>query len=341
MGRAERVTEFALASALCVLVLALCVTTPRFATQENALTILAQSAKVLIVAVPFAMLLISRNVDFSVGATVALSSALVGSLMVDGELAWPLACALTMAAATLVGLTNGVLCAVLGLSPIVVTLGMLGFLRGLGLIIAGDSFPSGFSHDFAYLGQGRLHFLDLPIPVVIAAFLFVVAWLFYYRTRRGRHCQVIGAGPHASFLSGIPIKRLSLSLYVATALSAGLVGLITASELDSGTAQVGVEFELTVLTAVLLGGVAFDGGRGSLVGVLLGTVFVYTLANGFTLWGLSNDATRLANGIVLVAAAGLQATAVWYARRNGPGLSWRGSKDRRVLALGRSRGGVS
>lgn len=324
----ERVSETALALALAVLVVVLAATTERFATSGNLLTIAQQSAKVLIVAVPFAMLLIARYVDFSVGSTVALCCVLGGKLMDDGGMAWPLACALTLAAAAVIGLLNGWATAYLGFSAIVVTLGMLGLLRGLAFVLAGDRYSSGFPHGFAYLGQGRISGIDLPIPVLLAALMFGVAWVFYYRTRRGRHAQAIGAGPTASYLSGIPSQRIVLALYVLCALAAGLVGLMTASELGSGTATVGDGFELTVLTAVLLGGVAFAGGHGTLVGVLLGTVFVYVLANGFTQWGLGTDEVRLANGGVLIVAAGLQAVAGRVAAR-GTGEATAGLARRR------------
>jgi ribose/xylose/arabinose/galactoside ABC-type transport system permease subunit len=193
---------------------------------------------------------------------------------------------------------------------------MLGTLRGLAFVLQDESgASSGLPHGFKYLGQGRLELLDIPIKVLVAVAVLTLGSLFLYRTRKGRHTQAMGANPAASFLVGIKVERTALALYVALGLAVGLAALITISDLDSGPPDVANGFELTVLTAVLLGGVAFTGGRGSMLGVALGVLFIHVLANGFTLWGLSTDAVRVANGLVLVAAAGLQSLAWWLAGR--------------------------
>jgi ribose transport system permease protein len=119
---------------------------------------------------------------------------------------------------------------------------------------------------------------------------------------------------------GIKVNRVALGLYVATGLAVALGAIIQISELDSGPADVSEGFEIQVLTAVLLGGVAFTGGRGSLIGIVLGALFINTLANGFVQWGLTADEVRLTNGLVLVGAAGLQALAAWLAGRRGSSL---------------------
>lgn len=305
----DRLPELGLLVALAALVLALVATEPGFRTRSNLLLILDQSAVVLIVAVPFAMLLIARNVDLSVGSALAVCGVVGGNLLVDGTNTF-LACVVVVLAAAGIGLVNGLLCTYLGFSPIVVTLGMLVALRGLAFMLQPDDrFTTGFSHAFAFLGQGRFVFGDIPIKVAIAAVVLIVGCLFLYRTRKGRHAQAIGANPSAAFLSGIHVNRTALGLYVATGLGVGLAALITISELDSSPPDIANGFEITVLTAVLLGGVAFTGGRGSLWGVLLGVLFIHTLSNGFTFWGLTTDQVRLANGLVLVLAAGLQALA--------------------------------
>lgn len=312
---AARLPEYGLLAALGILVVALAITEPRFRTSDNVLTILDQSSVVMVVAVPFAILLIARYIDLSVGSAIAVAGVVGARVMTSGPgtLAGIL---IVLAVGLLVGVFNGVLCTYLRFSPIVVTLGMLGTLRGLAFVLQDDSGASeGLAHGFKYLGQGRLELLDIPIKVLVALAVLAIGSLFLYRTRKGRHTQAMGANPAASFLVGIKVERTALALYVALGLAVGLAALITISDLDSGPPDVANGFELTVLTAVLLGGVAFTGGRGSMFGVTLGVLFIHVLANGFTLWGLSTDAVRVANGLVLVAAAGLQSLAWWLGGR--------------------------
>jgi ribose transport system permease protein len=310
-----RLPEYGLLAALVLLVGALTATEPRFRTSDNLLTILDQASVVMIVAVPFALLLIARHIDLSVGSAIAMTGVVGARVMTSG--AGPVAgIAVVLALAVLIGTVNGVLCTYLRFSPIVVTLGMLGALRGLAFVLQDDSGASeGLGHAFKYLGQGRLEFLDIPIKVLVAAAVLAVGWVVLYRTRKGRHIQAIGANPAASFLVGIKVERTALALYIATSLAVGIAALVTISDLDSGPPDVANGFELTVLTAVLLGGVAFNGGRGSILGVMLGVLFMHVLSNGFTLWGLGTDQVRVANGLVLVAAAGLQALASWLGGR--------------------------
>jgi ribose transport system permease protein len=302
----ERMAELGLLAGWLVLVLALALTEERFRTQSNAMLILDQAAPVLLIAIPFSMLLMARHIDLSVGSSLGFT-AVVGSHLLAGGTNVALACAAIVGLAAAIGALNGVLCTYMGFQPIVATLGMLGVLRGAALMAGGDAYATGFPHEFRYIGQGWIRYIDVPVSVAIAFVTLVVALAYYYRTRHGRHARAIGGNPNAAFLSGIKINRVALSLYVATGVGVGLAALVSLSQLDSGPPTTGTELEITVLTAVLLGGVAFDGGRGSLLGVVLGTLFIYTLSNGFTQWGFSTDEVRLVNGAVLVFAAGLQA----------------------------------
>jgi ribose/xylose/arabinose/galactoside ABC-type transport system permease subunit len=311
-----RLPEYGLLAALVLLVGALAVTEPRFRTSDNILTILDQASVVMIVAIPFAMLLIARHIDLSVGSAIAVTGVVGARVMTSGG-GTMAGIAVVLALALLIGTINGALCTYLRFSPIVVTLGMLGALRGLAFVFQDQGSASAdLGHAFKYLGQGRLELLDIPIKVLVAAAVVAIGWLVLYRTRKGRHIQAIGANPAASFLVGIKVERTALGIYIATSLAVGLAALVTISDLNSGPPDVANGFEITVLTAVLLGGVAFNGGRGSILGVMLGVLFIHVLSNGFTLWGLSTNQVRVANGVVLVAAAGLQALATWLGGRS-------------------------
>jgi ribose/xylose/arabinose/galactoside ABC-type transport system permease subunit len=310
----QSLPECGLLVAFLALVVALVATEANFRTSSNILEIFDQASITLIVAVPFAMLLIARHVDLSVGSAIA-AIGVIGARLLNGGTNTLVACAAMLGIALLIGLVNGTLCSYLRFSPIVVTLGMLAGLRGLAFLLEDNNYDVGFSHAFHFIGQGRFRLGDVPIKVVIAAAVVGVGAVFLYRTVGGTHVKATGANPTAAFLVGVKVKRVGLGLYVATALAVGLAAIIQISELDSGPANVSDGFELTVLTAVLLGGVAFTGGRGSLLGVVLGVLFIDTLANGFVHWGFTTDQVRMTNGGVLVLAAGMQAFAAWVGGR--------------------------
>ncbi|WP_060881082.1 ABC transporter permease, partial [Streptomyces scabiei] len=208
-----------------------------------------------------------------------------------------------LAVGAAVGAVNGVLCCYLGLSPFIVTLGMLAAVRGL----AQQLFPlplSGFGDGFAWLGGARI--AGIAAPVVVAAAVLVAGALFLAYTPTGRHVFAIGVNREAAYLSGIDVRRTPFALFVVTGTAAALAGAIKASVLDSVVAGTsGTGFELTVLTAVLLGGVALSGGSGSVLGVLLGVLFLGCLQNGLTLLSVPTFWQQMAQGVALVAGAAL------------------------------------
>ncbi|MET8978062.1 ABC transporter permease [Streptomyces sp. NPDC004539] len=299
-----------LIAVLAVLVPAFQLSTGSFLDPSNLSGIATDAATLAIVAVPLALLVISGYLDLSVGSTLALGGLVAGRLASDGQ---PpvVAVAGALAAGAAVGAVNGVLCCYLGLSPFVVTLGMLTAVRGL----AQQVFPlplSGFGSGFAWLGGARI--AGLTAPVVIAAAVLVVGALFLAWTPTGRHVFAIGVNREAAHLSGIDIRRTPFALFVATGVAAALAGAIKASVLDSVVAGTsGAGFELAALTAVLVGGVALTGGSGSVFGVLLGVVFLGGLQNGLTLLNVPTFWQQMAQGTALIAGAAL----AYFAPRPG------------------------
>jgi ribose transport system permease protein len=316
------VSEYGLIALLTALVAALSFTEPRFLRQSNILLILEQSSSLTIVAVPFAMLLMARHIDLSVGSALALYGVIASKLMADQAWSPIVAAPAVLVLGAGVGLVLGVLATRLSFHSFVMTLGALTAFRGLAFLLQGPRYSAGLPHSFRYLGQGRFRFLDIPVPVAIAGGVFLVAIAYYYRTRHGSHARAVGANPAAAFVSGIDVDRMIVTLYVMVGMAVALAALIQTSKLNAGPASVGRGFELQVLTAVLLGGVAFEGGRGSLHGVVLGAVFINVFNNGLQQWGVSSNAAQMWNGMILAAAAGFPAlTALWLNRRRpGSGL---------------------
>ncbi|GER23753.1 ribonucleotide-diphosphate reductase subunit alpha [Zafaria cholistanensis] len=290
---------------LILLVVGVQLSTGSLLTWQNMRGVLLDASVIAIAAVPCALLIIAGYIDLSVGASLALGGVVAGHVMHGSLASAPLAVVLAMAAGALVGLVNAVLSTVLGLSPFITTLGMLTAVRGADQLLS--PLPlSGFDASFQFLGIGSV--AGIPVPVIIATLVMVLATLFLAATPAGRHVYAIGVSREAAFLSGIAIRRIPFFLYVASGAMAALAGAVTAARLNSAPAgQLGLGFELTVLTAILLGGIALTGGEGSMLGVLVGVLFLGLLGNSLTLLGVTSFWQNVASGLALVAAIGITA----------------------------------
>ncbi len=278
-------------------------TTGSFFTQSNLLVVLEQVSVLGMVAVPGAMLLVSGNLDLSVGSVAGLAAAMFGEF--DKVFGWPIL--LSFIGALLVGAAwgtmNGVLIAYLGFSPVIVTLGGYAGAAGLAQTITSDSTRSGFGPVFNQLGNGTL--AGIPVPGVIFVVVFLAGTYVWYEMRTGRHLIAIGANKEAAKALGVATRRLPCVIYILSGTAAALGGLIVTSQLDGASVQIGVGLELQVLTAILLGGVAFTGGRGSLWGTLAGILFIGVLDDGLILINVGPYVADLAVGAALVVAAAL------------------------------------
>lgn len=274
-----------------------------FLTLNNFLDIGVQSSIIGLVAVTSAILLLTGYVDLSIGSTLALAAVVTGLLLSSGSY-WALAILAGLGVGLAVGVLNGVLVCLLGFSAIIVTLGMLTAIRGAAIAVS-DQTPSGFGSAFAQLGNGSI--LGIPVPILIVGTAFALGGLFLRYSVYGRHVYAIGVNREAAFLSGIAIRKIPFVIFALTGMSAALGGIILASRIDAAPAStIGNGLELDVLTAVLLGGVAFGGGRGSIFGVLLGVLFLAILQNGLTLLNVPSTYALIAKGSVLVAAAAFE-----------------------------------
>ena len=277
---------------------------PNFVSLGNASDVLRLCAPVMVVAVGMAFLLIMGHVDLSVGSTLALSAVVVGLLMKNLGVPPLPAIVAAIAVSALVGMINGLLITRIGLSPIIVTLGMLTGVRGIALLLAPNNIYAFFSDDFAAISySGIFGFPDFGIIAVVVVLIggFVLAW-----SPAGRHALAIGVNEEAAFLSGINVHLTILLAYVLTAASAGIAGVMYAMLLNSApSGTLGLLFELDVLTAVMLGGVAFNGGRGTIRGVVMGVLFLAILQNGLILLSVPTSVGFVIKGIALIAAASL------------------------------------
>jgi len=277
----------------------------QFWRSSNLKVILLQVSIVGIVAIPGAMLVLSGYVDLSVGSVAVLAVAVFGDVVKVDHQSVAVGIIAALAAGTGWGLMNGFLISYLEFSPIVVTLGGYAGARGAAEAITHDVTQYGFGSSFGVLGNGTV--AGLPVPGVIFIVAFLLGAYVWYVIPTGRHLTAVGADKAAARSLGVPVRRLPFALYILSGFASAAGGLILTSQLDGASLSIGIGLELQVLTAILLGGVAFSGGRGSLWGVLFVVFFVGVLNDGLILMNVGPYYANLAVGIVLVLAAGSDA----------------------------------
>lgn len=277
----------------------------KFFTFSNFRLVALQTSAIATLAVPSALLLMAGYVDFAVGSITGLSAVILGKLL--GQMDIVPAITIVILIALGIGLLQGVLAVPLGFPAIVVTLGFFTGVRGLAFVVSGGRTSFGFGETFAIIGRGRIRLLEIPVPIAIAGVTLLLGAIFLYKTKWGRHVVAIGVNPVAAFRAGIKIKLIPVLLYMATAGASAVAALILVSRLNSAPPPLGEGLELDVLSAVLLGGVAFGGGRGNLLGVASGVLFIGILNNGLLLFGVAPFWFRVSSGAALVVAAGLDA----------------------------------
>ncbi|MGO4384710.1 ABC transporter permease [Specibacter sp. RAF43] len=308
LGTYQRVTKFLIENPLLVLLIvmvgAIQIATGSQLTWMNLRGIFLDGAIIAIVAVPCAMLIIAGYIDLSVGSTLALGGVVAGKIMAGGGNAG-VAILAAVAVGVVVGFVNAIVTTRFGLSAFITTLGMLTAVRGVAQLVSPLPVNT-FGSAFGFLGVGNI--AGIPVAVWIAGLCLVAAAVFLTLTPSGRHVYALGVNKEAAYLSGINIKRLPFVLYMFSGGAAGLAGAVTVARLNSAPAgQLGIGFELTVLTAVLLGGVALTGGEGNMFGVIVGVLFLGFLNNGLTLLGVTTFWQNVASGIALIAAIGIAA----------------------------------
>ncbi|TMR16507.1 ABC transporter permease [Nonomuraea turkmeniaca] len=285
---------------LAVVFVLLSLTAPNFLSAGNLLDVARQISFTGLIAFGMTLVIIAGEIDISVGSAIAFGSALFGMLAVDQE--WPLwlAAIAVCALGALIGVGAGLLRALLNVPSFIVTLALFSALSGLALLMT-DSIPIPITDaGFAALGTGSV--LGVPIPALIMAVVFVAFWLLANRTTFGRSVYAVGGNAEAAHLSGIPVARVRAVLFGTTGLLAAVSSLLQTSQLGSGNPTIGIGVEFAVITAVIVGGASLYGGRGSMVGTLLGVVLIGILNNGMVLLGVNSYAQNVANGAIVLLA---------------------------------------
>ena len=270
-----------------------------FLSIDNFVNILRQIAVVAIIAAGMTFVILSGGIDLSVGAVMALCGTVAAGLMAGGTTP-----SLAFAAALLIGVAagavNGVLVAYARMPSIIVTLATMGIARGLALIYSGGYPIDGLPAWVSILGSGSV--AALPVAGLIMVVVFVVAWIVLARTAFGRYVYAIGGNEAATRLSGIRVGRAKLAVYLISGATAAVAGLVMTSRLMSGQPNAGAGFELDAIAAVVLGGTAIAGGRGSVIGTLVGALLLGVLNNGLNMMGVDPYVQNVIKGGIILLA---------------------------------------
>ncbi len=294
---------------LVVLFVFFSLTSPYFFNADNLVNILQNVARIGIIACPATILLIAGQFDLSVGSiagftamAMAVAAAPVGVTKTPFAMGLPLEVALALAigAALLVGLINAVSVTVLRINALITTLGTLAIFRGLTKVL-GDGQTIRID-GFGSLGVTRI--LEIPIPVYIFAAVTVACFLILRYTTYGRSMYAIGASPTAARLAGIRTGRAIFIGFILSATMAGVSGLILLSQVGGASVNAGIGLELSVVTAVVLGGASLAGGRGGIVGTILAVLIVGVLGNGLIQLRIPSFWIEVFGGVLLLAAVG-------------------------------------
>jgi ribose transport system permease protein len=272
---------------------------PELLTVGGLASVLDSSALLGIGGVAVALLLVAGQFDLSVGSGSAFTGVMMAYMVVNHGFSTTTAVLLVLAAGLGIGVINGFFVTVVGVNALITTLGMLAVLRGLGKVVSGGQ--TLILENFSALGTSR-PFWNIPTPVLILVGIFIVFWFVMRYTVFGRSMYAIGANPIAARLTGIRSKRLIFVAFLLSGLCTALGGLILTSQLGAASPVASLGLELSVVTAVILGGASLAGGRGTILGTILGLLIIGVLNNGLILLNVDPFFQEVAQGTLLIAA---------------------------------------
>jgi len=288
--------------AFAVLVIFNLIVTPNFASVVTVSTLLITVSPIVLVSLGMALAIGTEGIDLSVGAVMAIASAFLPLYLGYG---WPVAMLVTLLVGVLAGLVNGSLIAFVGVQPIIATLAMLVGGRGLAQIFSGGQSLPITDMSILWLGQGRL--FGIPAPVIVAVVAVLVVGFLVNRTTFGRYVVAIGGNRSASYLSGHPVRRTLLAVYVISALLAVVAGVVTTARLGaSDPSNVGLLIELSAITAVVVGGTPLSGGKVKILGTVMGALLIQLISNTFITNNLPFTWAQVLTAAIILVAVYLQ-----------------------------------
>jgi ribose transport system permease protein len=303
--------EFRMLILAVALALILSITSPHFATERNIFNILDQSVVLGIVAVGMTLVILTGGIDLSVGSVVGLTGIVLGLLL--RELPIPVAIVLAVSCGGLIGLFSGVLIAVFGLAPFVVTLGVMAMGRSLAYIVSGQRSISGLPmglQDIVYTNV-----LGIPTNVIFLILLYIATWAWLTYSKGGRTIYAVGSNIEAARAAGLSTTFYSILPYVVSGALAATAMTFSLAQIMSADPIGGNQLELDAIAAVVIGGASLFGGRGSIFGTLMGVLIMVMIRNGLNLLGVSPFWQGTAIGAIIIFALLAERLLTWRSRR--------------------------
>ncbi len=317
--------ESAVILALLVVIVVASFSVRAFAKPITATYLFLDIAPILMIALPMTLIIITGEIDLSVASIVGLSSVTLGVLH-QGGLPIEAAAVVALLVGLVGGALNGILITIVGLPSLAVTIGTLALYRGLAVGLLGTTAVTEFTKFWTDLAKSKIGGTAIPSVVILVVILAIIFAILLHFTPFGRGIYAIGLSPEAARFSGVRVERTKLILFMLSGLVSALAGIYYTLRFGSARGDNATGLELSVIAAVLLGGVSIFGGRGALPGVLAGALLIGTLASALRLANVTSDVINVITGTLLIASVvSTSFLAWWRAKRSRPGGVPRGS----------------
>lgn len=273
----------------------------RFISPSNLSNLLRQVSINALISFGMTFVILTGGIDLSVGSILALSSALLASMITSGmnpEMAVIVAAVIGLG----LGAVNGIIVAYGKVAPFIATLATMTIYRGATLVYTNGNPISGLSEDPIFMGLGQGDIAGVPVPAILMLIAFLVLLFILNKTPLGRQTYAVGGNEKVSFIAGIKINRVKIVSYAITGLLCALAGAVLTSRLNSAQPTAGMGYELDAIAAVVLGGTSLSGGKGRITGTLIGALIIGTLNNGLNILNVSSFYQQVVKGIVILLA---------------------------------------
>lgn len=292
-------SELGLLIIMAVLILVFSFSTSSFASVNNLLNITRQVSIVLIVSLGMLSVVLSGEIDLSVGSVAAFAG-VTAAIVMMGSKSVVLGVAVAILFGMIIGLLNGLLVVIGNIPSFIVSLSMMWIVRGMSLVWTGGRAVSGLPRSFAFLGAGYVGVV--PVSTILCTILVIIAYIIIHKTKHGVYYKSIGSNLEAAKLSAIPIKPYKISVFIVSGALAALGGIITTSKLLSAQAIASEGLEMDVLAAVILGGASLSGGIGTVIGTVIGALTIGIINNGMNQLGISAFFQQIVKGAIILVA---------------------------------------
>lgn len=277
---------------------------PNFLTLDNLFLVGRQVSFTGIAAVGMTMVLLMGEIDISVGSILAFTGCLSAELVVKYNMPLPIVFLVVIVVSGIFGLASGTMTAIFRIPSLICTLAMQTIIKGFTYLMTGGSSISGLPDSYKFLGQGFI-FGIIPFPLLIMIGAFIAGVIVLNRTYIGRRIYAVGGNKEAARLSGIKTNKYVIGTFVVSAITAGIAGILMMARLGTGQPSIGSDFAMDVLTATVLGGVVLQGGKGSVLNVLIGSFIIGILSNGLVMCGVLEYWQWIIKGIVFLFAVAM------------------------------------